>query len=115
MTTKSGTNEAVDRELALHRRLEKWLLTIATEEETDSIGIHLGDLYGACEKLGDLIANLPDLDPIRDRERIRQDLMLIHVEIYSHMLPHMENLRSGLDEWMQRLFDEVPDEPEETG
>ena len=114
MATNDGTLGRIDRELLLHRLLDAWLGTIATEEEADSVGVHLGDLHGACEKLMKLIAQLPDLDSVGDREQIRQHLMLIHVEIYSHMLPHMDQLRPGLDHWMERLFDEVPDEPEES-
>jgi len=100
----------IERELTMHRRLEEWLASIATGSEAASVGPHLGDLYGASEKLHGLIGRLPDLDPIADRESIRQLLMTIHVELYSHVLPHMEELRDGYESWMQRLFDEVPDD-----
>jgi hypothetical protein len=99
--------------MQLRRCLETWLPTIAIEEEAVSVGYHLGDLYGACEGLRELIAQLPDLDASRDRDQIRKQLAYIHVELYSHMLYHMEELRGGLDRWMQRLGDEVPDEADE--
>jgi hypothetical protein len=113
MISEDRTQRRLEDELQQHRRLEAWLPTIATEEEIDAVGVHFGDLYGACEKLKNLIARLPGLDASRDRNQIRQELMHIHVELYSHMLPHMEELREGLDRWMQRLYDEVPDEPDE--
>lgn len=105
--------ERVEREMQQHRRLEAWLPTIATEQEADSVRRHLGDLYGACEKLASLIGHLPELDAARDRDQIRKQLARIHVELYSHMLPHMEDLRPGLESWMQRLEDEVPDDPDQ--
>lgn len=99
----------LDREIQFHRRLEQWLTTIATEEEADAVRVHLGDLYGASDKLMALLSRLPDLHATADRDDVRSLLAYIHVELYSHMLPHMEGLRGGLDVWLQRLNDEVPE------
>jgi hypothetical protein len=108
------TETSLDREMQLHRRLERWLPKIATEAEADAVGVHLGDLYGASDKLMALIGRLPDLDAIAERDEVRSLLTFIHVELYSHMLPHMEELREGLDAWLQRLNDEVPEVEEES-
>lgn len=108
------TENKLHREMEFHRRLEQWLPTIATEEEADGVRVHLSDLYGASDKLMELISRLPDLNATADRSEIRSLLTFIHVELYSHMLPHMEELREGLDAWLQRLNDEVPEVEEES-
>jgi hypothetical protein len=102
----------LNREIVLYRRLEQWLPTIASEAEADAVRVHLGDLYGASEKLMALISRLPDMRATVDRHEIRALLAHIHVELYSHMLPHIEELRAGLEVWLQRLNDEIPDEEE---
>jgi len=103
------TDDKLDRQTRFHRRLEQWLPTIATEEEADAVRIHLSDLHGASDKLMELIGRLPDLHADADRDEVRSLLTFIHVELYSHILPHMEELREGLEAWLKRLHDEVPE------
>jgi hypothetical protein len=100
----------MEGERNFHGALERWLDSIATQSEADAVRIHLSDLYGASAKLRALMLELIALDPLTERDKIRLSLTRIDVELYSHILMHIRDLRPGLESWLARLNREVPED-----
>jgi hypothetical protein len=94
-------------DVQLRGKLTEWLASLEGGQSGREVGVHLGDLYPACENVMRLTERMLTLSPSAHNHDLRRTMAELSAELFEHILPHLEELRPSLTALVERLYEQA--------